>query len=650
MILRDKLVRQKRIFTILFLQKSLTFITPTIPQSWYFYEKLLSYIWEENINKMGKRFIWLLFILNINCYAQKKSTFVIDNLFKYGQTDEYLKYIEDQNEAFSIQEVFKLRNFKPYHQEVLIFGGKTSAMWLKLEVNNQREDEDDLIMDVSCITLDGANVFIQTDSLKIYELPQVNRRALIQNRPIPSNKFLFKLALQPHKKYTLFIKIPPKVERHRVSIFLWDEHEYTGVNLKNQIIFFISIGSLLLAILVSIFLYFFLKEKIYWQYSLYMLSLVTIILVLAGYLDPYLLTLPFLQYFNTYTLIGFFCIGVHVAFTHNYLCTRQYSSKWVLLIGKIIIGISYLLMGIHFLPFHSIHHILPQLFHLLLATAEIYIFGNIINGIRNNHKPSIVYFIRFVPYIIGSIPFMFNVSVLSYLYQIVDSLLIASIFEMLFLAVGLGFSYAETLKIQKVLLHELSQTQFQILQAQETERNRIAQDLHDEVGNSLAALKNLVVHSNPDLSHKINKIAQDVRDISHNLASIDFDKTTLSSAFQNLIHRQNEAQVIVYELIEIGTSKQLSPDKSLVVYRIACELLNNIQKHSKAKKAIVQLIYEFDMLTLMVEDDGVGIYTKENKSKGIGMNHIHTRVAYLNGRLTIDDDGKGTVTIVNVPV
>ena len=117
-----------------------------------------------------------------------------------------------------------------------------------------------------------------------------------------------------------------------------------------------------------------------------------------------------------------------------------------------------------------------------------------------------------------------------------------------------------------------------------------------------------------------------------------------------MIHRQNEAQVIVYELNEIGIPKQLSPDKSLVVYRIACELLNNIQKHSKAKKAIVQLIYEFDMLTLMVEDDGVGIYTKENKSKGIGMNHIHTRVAYLNGRLTIDDDGKGTVTIVNVPV
>jgi signal transduction histidine kinase len=223
---------------------------------------------------------------------------------------------------------------------------------------------------------------------------------------------------------------------------------------------------------------------------------------------------------------------------------------------------------------------------------------------------------------------------------------------MLFLAIGLGFSYAETRKIQKVLLYKLSQTQTQILQAQETERNRIAQDLHDEIGNALAALKNLVTQNikTDNLGERISQIAQGVRDISHNLASIDFDKATLSVAFQNLIHRHNEAQNIAYELIEIGIPQKLSPDKALVIYRIACELLNNIHKHSKAKKATVQLIYESQTLTLMVEDDGIGIQTKGNKNEGIGLNHIQTRVAYLNGKLTIDDDGKGTVIIINIPI
>jgi signal transduction histidine kinase len=216
-------------------------------------------------------------------------------------------------------------------------------------------------------------------------------------------------------------------------------------------------------------------------------------------------------------------------------------------------------------------------------------------------------------------------------------------------------SYAYWLKHKKAqtelaLSEEREQTENQVIKAQETERNRIAQDLHDEVGNALAALKNFVVNTNPDLSNKINKIAQEVRDISHNLASIDFDKTTLSTAFQNIIYRQNEAQTIVYELIEIGIPQKMPPDKSLVIYRIACELLNNIQKHSKAKNATVQLIYEPDTLTLMVEDDGIGIQTNGKKGEGIGLNHIKTRVAYLNGKLTIDDDGKGTVIIINIPL
>ncbi len=219
------------------------------------------------------------------------------------------------------------------------------------------------------------------------------------------------------------------------------------------------------------------------------------------------------------------------------------------------------------------------------------------------------------------------------------------------------FSYANWLKNKKTqtelaLLEEREQTENQVIKAQETERNRIAQDLHDEVGNALAALKNLVTQNikTDNLEDRISQIAQEIRDISHNLASIDFDKTTLSLAFQNLIHRHNEAQNIAYELIEIGIPQKLSPNKALVIYRIACELLNNIHKHSKANKATVQLIYDSQSLTLMVEDDGIGIKTKGNKIEGIGLNHIQTRVAYLNGKLTIDDDGKGTVIIINIPI
>ena len=219
--------------------------------------------------------------------------------------------------------------------------------------------------------------------------------------------------------------------------------------------------------------------------------------------------------------------------------------------------------------------------------------------------------------------------------------------------------YTEYLKVKKneselQFAHERNQTKIQIIQAQETERQRIAQDLHDEVGNSLAALKNYLSqkYQNQELGSKINQIAQEVRNISHNLASIDFETHTLSAAFKNLISRQNEEESIEYELIEVGSPKKIPSEKELFIYRIACELLNNIRKHSQAKKATIQLIYEPKTLTLIVEDDGIGIKSTpfDTKKVGIGLSHLQTRVAFLNGKLSIEDDGKGTIFIIEIPV
>ena len=233
------------------------------------------------------------------------------------------------------------------------------------------------------------------------------------------------------------------------------------------------------------------------------------------------------------------------------------------------------------------------------------------------------------------------------IFLIISLLFIIGLFGLLFYS-----DYLKKIKNKTELLlaKERSQTENQIINAQETERNRIAQDLHDEVGNSLAALKNYVSQTNLELGDKINKIAQDVRNISHNLASIDFIATTLSMAFQNLVNRHNEAENIDYELIEVGNEVKLPAERELIIYRIVCELLNNIQKHSKAQKATIQLVYEAKSLTIIVEDDGIGIKNKVNTAEGIGLKHIQTRVAYLNGKLTIDDDGKGTIIVIDIPI
>lgn len=589
---------------------------------------------------------YLSLIISLDCNAQ--IIIKIDSLFKSQQLDEFATYIENPNYKFTIEEIETLK-FKKYNPEVLNFGGQTPPMWFKFQLENIYFDNE-FILDVSSVGLNYAEVYVLDKSQKTIKLPKSSRRQTLSMRPVPNNKLLFKIYLKAQQQYILYIKTSSKHERHRISFFLYDQKEFIKRDFIQQNTFFISIGCLLLAVLVSLILFAFIKQKIYWQYSIYIFSLFSVIAVVSGYIDPYLLQIPYLKYDNTYSLIVFLCIAVHLTFTNSYLLVKQFAPKWLVIIGKLIIWTALFSTIVYFLPIKLVHNNLPKFNHQLLVITEIYILFNIIIGMKNKHLPSIIYFIRFIPYIIGAFAYIFNILLFDYLYQVVDSLLIASIFEMLFLAFGLSLSYFDTLNKQKSLLHELSQTQLRILTAQEIERQRIAQDLHDEVGNSLAALKNYISQTNLELGEKINKIAQDVRNISHNLASIDFNKITLSVAFQNLINRQNEVQIIDYELIELGKPHKLPAERELVIYRIVCELLNNIQKHSKAQKATIQLVYEANSLTIIVEDDGIGINNKSNMTDGIGLKHIQTRVAYLNAKLTIDDDGKGTIVVIDVPI
>lgn len=93
---------------------------------------------------------------------------------------------------------------------------------------------------------------------------------------------------------------------------------------------------------------------------------------------------------------------------------------------------------------------------------------------------------------------------------------------------------------------------------------------------------------------------------------------------------------------------RLNADAELNIYRIIGELLNNILKHAKASKGVVQLLYYDDYLLVSVEDNGRGIKTEE-KNWGIGLKNINSRVEYLKAELSIDTGPLGTTVIIKMP-
>jgi signal transduction histidine kinase/ligand-binding sensor domain-containing protein len=200
----------------------------------------------------------------------------------------------------------------------------------------------------------------------------------------------------------------------------------------------------------------------------------------------------------------------------------------------------------------------------------------------------------------------------------------------------------------------------QVLAAQEDERRRVAQDLHDDLGNTLAAAKGLLGRLEEPLAKLppiqevtaiVGRASDDVRTITHDLMPVEFERYALGDTLRLLVEKTRASSAIAFEFVQAGEERKLTPERELVIYRIVSELITNVRKHSGAKLAVLQLIYQPASLVVSMEDDGVGDRSLSNSSPtpGIGLKNLTSRCEYLSARLTYQADARGTLVLVEIP-
>lgn len=213
-------------------------------------------------------------------------------------------------------------------------------------------------------------------------------------------------------------------------------------------------------------------------------------------------------------------------------------------------------------------------------------------------------------------------------------------------------------------LRELPQ---QIISAQEEERGRIAQAIHDDFGQLLVALKIFLVTSAVDvhctrpafnefcesLKGRINTIIDRARSISHELALPSLKYTGLIRCLKDLIvfNRSNSRLAVRF------THRNLKDvdfeSKDIILYRIVQEALTNIIKHAEARNVTVRMHYKEGKVALVIKDDGKGFDVKDQSGlrKGIGLSLIRERAKLMGATLQITSAaGKGTLIRLSVPV
>jgi PAS domain S-box-containing protein len=205
----------------------------------------------------------------------------------------------------------------------------------------------------------------------------------------------------------------------------------------------------------------------------------------------------------------------------------------------------------------------------------------------------------------------------------------------------------------------------QLIASQEAERTRIAAELHDGLGQNLLLIKNRAQLALGKESHAadlheqmkgISDLASqtiaEVRQISHELHPPQLDHLGLTRALEAMIDGTAQASDIVFGHKLDFVDDIFSKDAAMNLYRIVQENLNNVLKHSRAKKAKIKLERDVHEVQLSISDDGCGFEPEESgdNPKGLGLKNIAERVKILGGKFKIDSQpGKGTRVEVTVP-
>ena len=199
-----------------------------------------------------------------------------------------------------------------------------------------------------------------------------------------------------------------------------------------------------------------------------------------------------------------------------------------------------------------------------------------------------------------------------------------------------------------------------LIQGQTIERKRVAAELHDHLGGTLASLnwylygmdKKLLSEEEQKIYQSVHQMVgaayREVRSLSHNLMPVELEENGLVVALQRLIGKLNENNSIQFRFDVEGLDKRLDKKVEFELYSILLELTNNILKHSKADKAEISLRESVRTIHLTISDNGNGI--KPNSSHGVGLRNVKNRVQSLNGKIMISNEAiPGTNIGIDIP-
>jgi len=204
-----------------------------------------------------------------------------------------------------------------------------------------------------------------------------------------------------------------------------------------------------------------------------------------------------------------------------------------------------------------------------------------------------------------------------------------------------------------------------IIDAEEGERRRIAQDLHDSVSQTMSAAKLNLAVVRDELSFAdeeqrsryekaitlVDNGFKEVRTISHNMMPWALHKTGLAKVVQQFLDNIRTPGLEV-NFFTRGFESPFNESIEIILYRVLQECVHNVLKHAHASTISISLIRDEQSISLTVEDDGRGFDSSDPQIySGMGLSNLRSRINYLKGKLEISSQpGRGALVSIYIPL
>ena len=482
-----------------------------------------------------------------------------------------------------------------------------------------------------------------------------------RSRKILHRNFLFPITLDSGQKKTFAIEFYKNKIAAVVPLRLWEESFFAQQNDLQNILVGIYYGFSLVAFVIGIYLYFVDRRGFYLFYSLYNVCLSLYLFSFLGLFYQYFFGQA--DFYQKYYHVAFIGLSIitFVEFAGALLESKTYSPRVFMALRILVFGVLILRFAEFYLPLELFLRIKPfiiQLWMIQLGVVSVLLSYLCFRAFPYKKKIVLSFALAFSFLCLGTLVSVLNIYTgwgIGYIFGL-PLIVYGSFLEIIFLTITILIRTREIFWERNLLSDQLvlqqQKTLFALIEGEDRERTRIGKELHDNIGSRLNFLQRSIFHKYKDLEvdSSIAEIGGEVRNLSHRIAPQEMEMVGLVSSVRDLAARFAESFTLRIQIDEFEFPSSLPFQLSNHLYRIIQEAINNSLKHAKANYLEIQFVGHPGEILLTISDDGLGMEPGESH-EGIGLQNIQSRVAQMNGKLTVETSkGRGFSLLIMIPL